>query len=106
MAEFPFVAGQANARRELGARATSVPAKPLSTEEVKKLAETRGWSIARAQGYTDGVICRTRAETPSSYAMVGIDDYALGFRAGYFVRRSPDLPRAANVDNQFQRRIA
>ena len=36
-----------------------------------------------------GEAARRRGEAPSPYSIVGIDDYALGFRAGYFVRESP-----------------
>jgi hypothetical protein len=50
------------------------------------LAQTHGWSAARAQGFVEGEAARRRGEKPSSYRLVGIDDYALGFRAGYFLR--------------------
>jgi hypothetical protein len=75
--------------------------KLLSEERVKILADRHGWSIARAQGYVDGEISRRRDEVPSTYALVGIDDYALGFRAGYFVRYSPSSTSAASLDTQF-----
>lgn len=63
--------------------------KLLSEEKSKILAERHGWSTARAQGYVAGEASRRHDEVPSTYALVGIDDYALGFRAGYFVRQSP-----------------
>jgi hypothetical protein len=50
------------------------------------LAERNGWSIARAQGFVDGEMSRRRSAPPSAYARVGIDDYSLGFRAGYYER--------------------
>jgi hypothetical protein len=58
--------------------------KVLSKAQV--LAERYGWSIARAQGFVDGEMSRRRSAPPSAYAQVGIDDYSLGFRAGYYER--------------------
>ena len=54
--------------------------------KVNVLAERNGWSIARAQGFVDGEMSRRRGLPPSTYAQVGIDDYCLGFRAGYYER--------------------
>jgi hypothetical protein len=53
------------------------------------LAVAFGWSTARAQGYVEGEDCRRRGGKPTPYRLVGIDEYALGFRAGYFVRGPP-----------------
>lgn len=61
--------------------------KVLSKEKFKVLAEKNGWSLAYAEGYVDGENCRRRGKTPSKYAIVGIDEYCMGFRAGYFERR-------------------
>jgi hypothetical protein len=55
--------------------------------KVNLLAQRNGWSLARAQGFVDGEISRRRGAPPSAYARVGIDDYCLGFRAGYYERR-------------------
>jgi hypothetical protein len=65
--------------------------KILSKEKVKVLAEQNGWTLARAEGYVDGQRFRKRGLPPSKSKMVGIDDYCLGFRAGYFAsdRKSP-----------------
>jgi len=63
--------------------------KGLSREKFTVDAEGQGWSIARAQGYLDGEISRRRGTLPSKYALVGIDEYCLGFRAGYFERKRP-----------------
>jgi hypothetical protein len=54
--------------------------------KVQVLAERNGWSTARAQGFVDGEMARRRGAPPSTYARVGIDDYSLGFRAGYYER--------------------
>jgi hypothetical protein len=57
--------------------------------KVQLLVETNGWSMARAQGYVDGEVSRRRGAAPSTYARVGIDDYPLGFRAGFYERGEP-----------------
>ena len=62
--------------------------KRLSEEKLKILAEKHGWSIARAIGYVAGETSRRSGTVPSTYALVGIDDYCAGFRAGFFVRTS------------------
>jgi hypothetical protein len=62
--------------------------------KVQVLAERNGWSIARAQGFLDGEMSRRRGSPPSTFARVGIDDYCLGFRAGYYERGSLQ-PKAA-----------
>src|SRR5258706_10000599 len=48
------------------------------------LAEQNGWPIISAKGYVDGEVFRKRRKDPPLHAMVGIDDYSEGFRAGYF----------------------
>ena len=63
--------------------------KRLSEEKLKNLAEKYGWSIARAQGYIAGETSRRNGTVPTTYALVGFNDYCVGFRAGYFVRTSP-----------------
>jgi hypothetical protein len=62
----------------------------LTKEKTKVLAEKNGWSLAHAEGFVDGEAFRRRGLTPSKHAQVGIDDYSLGFRAGYYERRIPD----------------
>jgi hypothetical protein len=63
--------------------------------KVNVLAERNGWSIARAQGFVDGEMARRRGARPSIYARVGIDDYSLGFRAGYYERGTPQAKGVA-----------
>ena len=60
--------------------------KILSEQELKLLAERHDWSIAHAEGYVMGKTVRRRSEKPPTCWLIGIDDYALGFRAGYFAR--------------------
>ena len=50
------------------------------------LAEQNGWPIISAKGYVDGEVFRKRRKDPPLHAMVGIDGYSEGFRAGYFDR--------------------
>jgi len=50
------------------------------------LAEQYGWPLLSAKGYVDGETFRKWRKEPPLYALVGIDDYSEGFRAGYFHR--------------------
>jgi len=75
--------------------------KVLSKEKFKVLAEANGWSLDHAKGYVDGETSRLRGKRPSHYVLIGIDEYSLGFRAGYYERQNPtsrvshpDLPMA------------
>jgi len=52
-----------------------------------------GRSAAFIDGFTEGESTRAREEVPSPYHEIGMDDYAKGFRAGFFKRMTP--PRAA-----------
>jgi hypothetical protein len=65
----------------------------LSRERCKALAEKNGWSLLRAEGFLEGESFRRLALTPSKHAQVGIDEYCLGFRAGYYERN----PRSVAV---------
>ena len=61
----------------------------MSIENGKLLAEKMGWTLERAEGYVEGERYRRRRLALSEYQKVGIDEYALGFRAGYFKREEP-----------------
>ncbi len=79
--------------------------KRLSEEKLKNLAEKSGWSIARAQGYLAGETSRRNGTVPTTYALIGFDDYCVGFRAGFFERTSQrsthsDVRRTQLVDAQ------
>ena len=65
--------------------------KLLPKQKFKVLAEQNGWTLAQAEGYVDGQVSRKRGTIPPKYALVGRDEYCLGFRAGYFAsdRKSP-----------------
>lgn len=69
----------------------------LSREKFKVLAEKNGWSHDHAKGYVDGESSRRRGKSPSKLALIGIDEYCLGFRAGYFERQQPSLPHPART---------
>jgi hypothetical protein len=43
-----------------------------------------GASVAYANGVADGQAARAEGSSLSLYLQVGIDDYAKGFRAGFF----------------------
>jgi hypothetical protein len=68
--------------------------KVLSIEKSKLLADQYGWSLAYAQGLVDGESSRRLGKAPTLYALVGIDEYSLGFRAGYFDRETFETPVA------------
>jgi hypothetical protein len=61
--------------------------KVVTKQNVEVVATIDGWSPDRARGYFDGETFRLQNQTPPRYALVGIDDYCLGFRAGYFNRQ-------------------
>ena len=69
----------------------------LSEEKAKLLAEKNGWPLAWAEGYVDGETFRRRGEPPTIYAQIGIDEYSLGFRAGYYERSSAEPVSSASI---------
>jgi len=62
----------------------------LSKEKFRLLAERNGWSLAYAEGYVEGEYHRRRGKLMGAYAAIGMDEYCLGFRAGYYERKDPD----------------
>ena len=61
--------------------------KVQTKEKFKVVAEERGWSLARAEGFVDGESFRRRGKRPPKYVLVCLDEYSQGFRAGYFDRK-------------------
>jgi hypothetical protein len=51
--------------------------------------------VAFANGYTDGQAARANKSALTAYLRVGIDDYAKGFRAGFFARGNEPAATAA-----------
>jgi hypothetical protein len=72
--------------------------KVLSEEKTRVLAERNGWSLAYAEGFLNGEAFRRRGVPPSLYVRVGIDEYCLGFRAGYFERNRTEFVRTRVAD--------
>jgi hypothetical protein len=56
-------------------------------EEFRNLAEKNGWSEAFAEGYLDGRAARTRGAQSATYPLGDLDEYRLGFLAGYSLTR-------------------
>lgn len=56
----------------------------LLREPSKVLAERNDRTVAQTEGYVDGQVSRKHGKVPPKYALVGRDEYCLGFRAGYF----------------------
>ena len=56
----------------------------LSEKICRGVAEDNGWSLDYAEGYVWGQSVCLQGKTIQNHALVGIDDWALGFRAGYF----------------------
>ena len=65
--------------------------KVFAIEKSKVLAARTGWPLARAEGFVDGERCRRLGLKPSTYALVGIDEFSLGFRDGFYERSYPVL---------------
>jgi hypothetical protein len=65
--------------------------KAAPREKFRVLAESKGWSLDHAKGYIDGEIFRLRGKQPSKHVLVGIDEYSLGFRAGFYERENSNL---------------
>jgi len=56
----------------------------MGTVAELKIMGNEGPSPAYANGFTDGQSARAEGGSLSLYLQVGIDDYAKGFRAGFF----------------------
>ena len=59
-----------------------------SSERSKALALQNGWSLLFANGYADGEATRSRKTAVPVYISVARDEYAEGFRAGFYGRVS------------------
>lgn len=69
--------------------------KILSEKKTKLVAEKYGWSSAFAEGFVEGESMRRSGKVLSMYTSVGIDEYARGFREGYFERQTASVKAAA-----------
>ena len=79
--------------------------KVLASEKIKWLAAKNSWSLAQSEGFIDGDACRRRGTMPSMYAQIGIDEYSLGFRAGYYERKNAGLMRSADPVAQVKKAV-
>jgi len=71
----------------------------LLKQQSKVLAEKNGWSLDFAEGFLKGEYARRSGIKLSTYATVGLTEYCLGFRAGYFVRRNPATTRVERMSS-------
>ena len=71
----------------------------LLNQQSKALAKENGWSLDFAEGFLKGEYSRRSGGKLSAYATVGLNDYCLGFRAGYFVRRNPATSPVERISN-------
>ncbi len=72
--------------------------KVLSKDNDNVLSEEMSWTLERTQGYVEGERYRRQSLAISVYHKVGIDEYALGFRAGYY--RQDDPLSEANIQKK------
>ncbi len=69
-------------------------------EKSQVLVEQYSWPLATAKGYVDGETYRKRRREPPIHALVGIDDYSEGFRAGYYRRPVSEEALSGAPSNQ------
>jgi hypothetical protein len=60
-----------------------------AVEILRKAGDTEITPAAFVNGFTDGQAARKSNQALSAYVRVGIDEYAKGFRAGFFARAKP-----------------
>jgi hypothetical protein len=56
------------------------------SEQKEKLMQELPCTPAFAEGYLDGKVCRTHGRELSRSFRFGLDEYAAGFRTGYYVQ--------------------
>lgn len=75
------------AQRLLNPNHNAIPERAVGAiENIRTLEIDNGWSSAFASGFTDGQVARGRNQPLTAYVRVGIDDYAKGYRQGFFKR--------------------
>jgi hypothetical protein len=62
-----------------------------AVEILRKSTEAESAPAAFVNGYTDGQVARRNNHALTAYLRVGIDDYAKGFRAGFYARAVPGV---------------
>ncbi|HVQ61859.1 MAG TPA: hypothetical protein VMS53_07240 [Burkholderiales bacterium] len=61
--------------------------KVLLKDDFRDLAEKNGWSEGFAEGYVDGKAARTNGTQTHRYPLGDLDEYRMGFLAGYSLTR-------------------
>jgi hypothetical protein len=69
-------------------------------EILRRSTEAEAAPAAFVNGFTDGQAARRDNQALSPYLRVGIDDYAKGFRAGFFARALPGVVAERPVRRQ------
>ncbi len=73
-----------------------------AVEILRKSGDGEVTPAAFVNGFTDGQAARRTSQALTAYLKVGIDDYAKGFRAGFFARATP----ATGAERPIRRQIA
>lgn len=73
-------------------------------QKSREVTDPEGWSPDFAVGILEGESSRRGGTKPSSFHIVGLNEYCLGFRAGYFQRTNPVVTRV-EVRAQPQRAV-
>ena len=71
--------------------------KQVSTEKSQALVEEMGWTMERANGYVDGETYRRRGLEISTNHKIAMDEYAQGFRTGYY-KQAYSVPSDENQE--------
>lgn len=58
-------------------------------ERIRNGEAENTWTSAFAHGFNDGQAARNRNQPLTAYVRVGIDDYARGYRQGFYNRTVP-----------------
>ena len=72
--------------------------KDVFEEKSLELVEEMGWTMRRAEGYIDGETYRRRGQEISTYHKIALDEYAQGFRTGYY-KEACSLPSDENEES-------
>ena len=71
-----------------------------AVEILRRSIEAEAVPAAFVNGYTDGQAARGNNHALTAYLRVGIDDYAKGFRAGFYARLVPGIVGEAPARRQ------
>ena len=77
---------QLKAHQKHEATATEQRNKQLVSKKTEKRSTQSDGLLTRADGYAEGKRYFLHGLKPSTFLKVGLDEYARGFRAGYYLR--------------------